>query len=87
MLGLLEDQHELIDTVYLILDVLDERSESIGDVVDQGIRDPVRSDVNVVFELLDTPTDVLGMRSASEVELSSARRRRVSSESKREEGE
>lgn len=73
LLSLLENQHELIDAVYLVLDVLDERSESIGDVVDQGVGDPVRGDVDVVLELLDTPADVLRMRSAAEVELSERR--------------
>jgi hypothetical protein len=77
LLGLLKDQHELIDAVYLVLDVLDERSESIGDVVDQGVGDPVRGDVDVVLELLDTPTNVLGVRSASEVELQRSAERSV----------
>jgi hypothetical protein len=69
LLGLLQDQHQFIDRVDLVLDILDERSESVGDVVDEGVRDPIRGDVDVVLELLDAATDVLRMRGATEVEL------------------
>jgi hypothetical protein len=69
LLGLLEDKDELVDAVDLILDALYERSKSVGDVVDEGVRDPVRGDANVIFELLDPPADVLRVWGRAEVEL------------------
>ena len=64
-----ENQHQLIDTVDLVLDALDQRAERIGNVVDQGVGDPVGGDGDVVFEMLDSSADILWMRRAPEVEL------------------
>lgn len=69
LLGFLEDQDQLIDRVDLVFDVLNQRPERIRDVIDQGVRDPIRRDVDIVFELLDTSSDVLRVRRATEVEL------------------
>ncbi len=71
MFGLLEDEHELVDAVDLVLDALDERPERISDVVDERIRYPVGSDTNVVLQLLYAPSDVLRMRGWPEMELRS----------------
>lgn len=69
MLGFLENEHELVDAVDFVLDALDERPEGVGDVVDEGVGDPVRGDGDVVFELFNATADVLGVRSGAEVEL------------------
>ena len=69
LLCFLEYQHQLVDTVDLVLDTLDQRPKGIGNVVDQGVRDPIRCDRDVIFEMLDSPADVLRMRRAAEVEL------------------
>lgn len=41
LLGVFENQDKLINAVDFILDALDERAERIGDVVNDGIRDPI----------------------------------------------
>lgn len=69
LLGVLDDQYQLIDTVNLVFDTLNERTKGIGNVIDQGVRDPVGSDGNIIFELFDTSSHVLGVRGASKVEL------------------
>lgn len=69
LLGLLQDQHELIDAVDLVFDVLNERPKGIGNVIDEGVGDPVGGDVDVVLELLNSSPDVLRVRRSSEVEL------------------
>ena len=73
LLGVLEDEHELVDAVDLVLDALDERPERVGDVVDERVGDPVGGDADVVLQLLDAPTDVLRVRRGPEVELACAR--------------
>ncbi len=65
----LEDEHQLVDTVDLVLDALDQRSECIRDVVDERVGYPVGRDTDVVFELFDSPSYVLWMGSRAEVEL------------------
>jgi hypothetical protein len=69
LLGLLKDEHELVDTVDFVLDALDQRPERVRDVVDERVRDPVRRDADVVLKLLDSPSHVLWMGSRAEVEL------------------
>ena len=69
LLRLLEDQHQLVDAVDLVLDALDKRAKRIGDIVDEGIGYPVGGDADVVLELLYAPADVLRMWSWPEVEL------------------
>lgn len=69
LLCVLENQHQLVDTVHLVFDALDERAERVGDVVDERIADPIGRDRDVVLEVLDTSPDVLGMRRAPKVEL------------------
>jgi hypothetical protein len=69
LFGLFQDQHQLVDPIDLVLDTLNQWSKGIGDVIDQGVRDPVRGDRDVILERLDTPADVLGMWCASEMEL------------------
>lgn len=69
LLGLLKDEHELVDTVDFVLNALDQRSERVRDVVDERVRDPVGCDADVVFKMLDSPSYVLWMGSRAEVEL------------------
>lgn len=69
MVGIFQYQHELVDRVYLVLDVLDEGTECIGDVIDERVRDPIGCDIDVVLELFDTASHILRMRCASEMEL------------------
>lgn len=70
LLSLLQYQNQLVNAVDFVFDALDEWTEGIGDVVDQRVRDPVRSHADVVFQLLDSPSYTLRMRSWTEVELS-----------------
>lgn len=69
LLRILQYQYQLVNTVYFVLDTLNERTESVGDVVDESVRDPVGRDRDIIFQVLDTASDVLGVGSASEVEL------------------
>lgn len=64
-----EDEHQLVDTVDFVLDTLDQRSKCIGDVVDKGVRNPVGGDIDVIFELFNSMTDILRVRRGVEVEL------------------
>lgn len=64
-----QDQHQLVDTVDLVLDTLNQRAERIGNVVNQRIRDPVGRDGNVILEVFDAASNVLRVWRASEVEL------------------
>ena len=69
LLRIFEDQHQLIDTVNFVLDTLNEWSKSIGDVVDERIRDPIGRDGDVILELLDAPSDILRVGRRTEMEL------------------
>jgi len=84
LLGLLEDEHELVDAVHFVLDALDERTERVGDVVDEGIGYPVGRDADVVLELLYAPSNILWVGRGAEVKL---RKRRRSVESGHPRGE
>ncbi len=64
-----EDQHQLIDTIHFVLDALNEGSKSIGDVVDERVRDPIGRDGYVILEPLDTPSDILQVGRRTEMEL------------------
>jgi hypothetical protein len=44
LLGILDDQHQFIDTIDFVFDTLNQRTESIRDVIDKRIRYPVGSD-------------------------------------------
>lgn len=69
MFGILQNEYKLVNAVDFVFDILNERAKGIGNVVDESVRNPVRGDVNEVLQLLDTPANILWMRSASEVEL------------------
>jgi hypothetical protein len=69
LFSIFENEHQLIDTVDFIFDILDERSKGIGNVVNESIRYPVRGDIDKVLELLDTPSNILRMGCASKMEL------------------
>ena len=69
LFGFFEDEHELVDGVDFVFDALDERPEGVGDIVDEGVGDPVGGYGDVVFELFDPPADVLRVGSRAEVEL------------------
>ena len=69
LLGIFNDQHQLVNTIDLVLDTLNQRTEGIGDIIDKGVRDPVGCYRNVIFELLDSASDILGVRCTSKVEL------------------
>ena len=55
--------------VDFVLDILNEWSKCIGNIVNQSIRDPVGRNVNVILQLLNTSPDVLRMRCRPEMEL------------------
>jgi len=69
LLGIFDDQDQLINTIDLVFDTLNQRTEGIGDIIDKGVRDPVGCYRNVIFELLDSASDILGVRCTSKVEL------------------
>ena len=69
LLGIFDDQDQLINTVDLVLNTLNQRTEGIGDIIDQGVRDPVGGDGDVIFKLLNSASNILGMGCTSEVEL------------------
>jgi hypothetical protein len=69
LLGFFEDEHKLVDGVDFVFDTLDEGTEGVGDIVDEGVGDPVGGYGDVVFELFDPATDVLRMGSWAEVKL------------------
>ena len=69
LLGIFDDQDQLINTVDLVFDTLNQRTESIGNIIDKGVRDPVRGNGNVIFELLNSASNILGMGCTSKVEL------------------
>jgi hypothetical protein len=69
LLGLLKDEHQLVDTVDFVLDALDQRSECVRNVVDERVRNPVGRDADVVLKLFDSPSYVLWMGGRAEVEL------------------
>jgi hypothetical protein len=69
LLCVLENQYQLVDTVHLVLNALDERAKCVGDVVDERIADPIRRDRDVILEVLDASPDVLRVRRAPKVEL------------------
>ena len=69
LLCVLENEHELVDAVDFIFDALNERAESVGDVVDKGVRYPVGGDGDVVFKLLNSAADVVWMWGWLKVEL------------------
>lgn len=44
LFSILDDEHQLIDTVDFVFDTLNQWTKGIGNIVDQGVGDPVRSD-------------------------------------------
>lgn len=66
---LFQDKYQLINAVDFILNALDEWAEGIRDIVNQGVRYPIRGDADVVLQLFDTSSYVLRMRSRAVVEL------------------
>ena len=69
LLGLLEDQDKLINTVDFILDTLNKRPEGIGDIVNERVRYPVRRDTDVVLQLLYPTSHVLWVWRRTEMKL------------------
>jgi len=69
LLGIFNDQHQLIDTVDFVFDTLNQRTEGIGDIIDQGVRNPVGCYRDVIFELLNSASDILRVGCTSEMEL------------------
>jgi hypothetical protein len=69
LLGILDYQDQLIDTIDFVFDTLNQRTESIGDIINKGVRDPVGCYGDVIFELLNSASHILGVGCTSEVEL------------------
>lgn len=67
--GLDVREDNVVDFVALFFDHLDDGAKGIGDVVDEGVGDPVGGDGHVVFQLTDAAADVRGVRGHGEVEL------------------
>lgn len=69
MLCVFQNQYKLINAVDLIFDALDERPERVGNVINESVGDPVGRDADIILELLNSPPDILRMRSWPKVEL------------------
>ena len=69
VLRILQDKHEFVDAIDLILDALNKRTERVRNVVDERVRYPVRCDRDVVAKLFDSAANVLWMRCCAEMEL------------------
>jgi hypothetical protein len=63
-------QHQFINTINLVLDRLNKRSKRIGNIINKRVGDPIGSNGYIVFEMFNSPSNVLGMGSSSEMELS-----------------
>jgi len=69
LFSVLQNQYQLVNTVDFIFDALNQGTKRIGDIVDESVGDPIRSNVNVILELFDPPSHVLRVRCWAEVEL------------------
>jgi hypothetical protein len=69
LFGVLENQHQFVDTIDFILNALDQWTESIGDVIDQCVGDPIRSDRYIVSQLFNPSPDVQSVGCRLEMEL------------------
>ena len=78
LLSFFQNKHQLVDAVDLVLNALNERSERIRDVVNEGVRNPIRRDADIIFQLLDPPPDILWVGSRPEVELKFVRVSKIS---------
>jgi hypothetical protein len=80
-------QQQLMDTISLVPDPLDQQPKLIGDLVDQRTQCPVRGGRDVVFELFDSASDVLRVMGTTKVERGTrAKTRKRRSSSERSEG-
>lgn len=66
--GDVQVENLLVDLIHFLLNCRHAWAIYIGDVVDEGIADPVGSGRHVVIELADAPPDVGGMRGLRVVE-------------------
>ena len=69
LFGVLQNQYQLVDTIDLVFDALNQGTERIGDIIDEGVGNPVGSDVDVILELFYPPSHVLRVGRRAEVEL------------------
>ena len=69
LFSVLQNQHQLVDTVNFVFDTLNQGTERIGDIIDKSVGDPIRSDVDVILELFYPPSHVLRVWCWAEVKL------------------
>jgi hypothetical protein len=69
LFSILDDQYQLINTIDLIFDALNQRTKGIGNIIDKGVRNPIGCYRDIIFQLLDSAPDILRMGCASEMEL------------------
>ena len=41
LFGVLQNQHQLVDTVNFVFDALNQGAKRIGDIIDEGVGDPI----------------------------------------------
>ena len=69
LLRLFQNQHQLINTIDLILNTLNKRAKSVRNIVNKRIRYPIGRYADVVLELLYASTDILRVRCWAEMKL------------------
>jgi len=69
LFSVLQNQHQLVDTVDFVFDALNEGAECVGDIIDESVGDPIRSDIDVILELFYPPSHVLRVWCRAEVKL------------------
>ena len=69
LFSVLQDQHQFVDTVDFILDALNQGTKRVCDVIDKCIGNPIRGNVDIIFELFDPPPHILWVGCWAEVEL------------------
>jgi hypothetical protein len=69
LLTFFNDEHQLVNRVDFKLNALDERTKSIGDVIDKRVGNPVGCNAYVVFQLFDPAAHILRVWGRAEVEL------------------
>jgi len=69
LFSVLQDQHQLVDAVDFVFNTLNQGTKRVRDVIDESVRDPIRSNVDVILELFYPPSHVLRVGCRAEVEL------------------
>lgn len=61
LLRLLQNQHQLVNTIDLILNTLNQRPKRIRNIIDERVTDPIARHTDIILQLLNPPPHVLWM--------------------------